>query len=206
MSGCEVGRPHLSGSHRIELLNAKPEMLILLGFNPAGRLFSSPPGIDEAAAAVPSDESFLYHPTTFDDLQMGPSTSTFFVFWPIVATGHVPNTLHIVKFIQFRIKQYLSCVSYLKLIQCVIIMWSIGLMYKIDRTNKRSISNLHVWFAYNIKKKKKVYNNFFLYLYWAIALNKLSIIANELIHSENQLTRTVMDRLINRSVTVMSGI
>lgn len=70
-------------------------MLILLGFNPAGRLFSSPPGIDEAAAAVPSDESFLYHPTTFDDLQMGPSTSTFFVFWPIVATGHVPNTLHI---------------------------------------------------------------------------------------------------------------
>jgi hypothetical protein len=92
VSGCEVGRPHLSGSHRIELLNPKPEMLILL---PAGRLLSSFPGTNEAVAAVRSLESFLYHPMTFDDLQMGPSTCTFFLFWLIVATGHVPNTLHI---------------------------------------------------------------------------------------------------------------
>lgn len=96
MSGKDVGRPHLSGSHSIELLNANPEMLIPNGLadDPLPLVTSVSVG-KVTVVAVPSFKSPENQPTTFDELQMGPSTDIFSSFAVIVATGHVPKALRI---------------------------------------------------------------------------------------------------------------
>lgn len=96
VSGSDVGRPHRSGSHKIELLNANPETSIVwdrVPVAPAG--FKSASVLYVTARAVPPLKSLENQPMTFEALHSGPSTTTFFSPADIVATGHVPNALHI---------------------------------------------------------------------------------------------------------------
>lgn len=85
VSGKEVGRPHLSGSHSIELLKAKPEMLIFVGL-----LLTSVLVENKLLSLL---KSFKIQPSTFDEWQIGPSSTTLFLFSDSTATGQVPNTL-----------------------------------------------------------------------------------------------------------------
>lgn len=105
MESCEVsgnddaGRPHRSGSHRMELLNAKPETPIVVvrarvpaaaGSRPASRLSYA------TERVVPSSSKSLENqPTTSEALHSGPSTVTFFSPADTVATGHAPNALRL---------------------------------------------------------------------------------------------------------------
>lgn len=43
-------------------------------------------------------KSFEIHPLTFDEWQIGPSTTTPFLFVDTTATGHVPNDLKILTY------------------------------------------------------------------------------------------------------------
>jgi hypothetical protein len=94
VSGNDVGRPHRSGSHKIELLNANPATSIVWARVPAAPAgFESASVLYVTARLVPSFKSLENQPTTFDALHRGPSTTTFFSPADIVATGHVPNAL-----------------------------------------------------------------------------------------------------------------
>ena len=96
VSGKDVGRPHRSGSHKIELLNAKPETSIVWARVPAAPAgFKSASVLYVTERVVPSLKSLENQPTTFEALHSGPSTTTFFSPADIVATGHVPNALRI---------------------------------------------------------------------------------------------------------------
>lgn len=80
-------RPHLSGSQRIELLNAKLEIWM-------------------RSLLVSSVWSVLFiflricHPITCEESHTGPSMITFFLFAASIAIGHVPNTLQITQMIE----------------------------------------------------------------------------------------------------------
>lgn len=90
VSGTDVGRPHLSGSHRIVLLNAKADMSIFRGFP-----FMSASVIGLLTVALSLLESLKSHPTTLEELQTGPSATTLLLFPDFVANGQVPKTLHL---------------------------------------------------------------------------------------------------------------
>lgn len=82
----DVRRPHLSGSQRIELLNAKLDIWI---------------GGFVSASVSASVRLFIFlrcHPITCDESQTGPSITTRLSFADSKAIGQVPNTLQIARF------------------------------------------------------------------------------------------------------------
>lgn len=73
----------------MELLNAKPEMLIFGGFVFISALFIRLLRLNFAL-----DKSSDIHPRTLEELQIGPSTTTLFLFADNMAIGQAPKTLH----------------------------------------------------------------------------------------------------------------
>lgn len=100
MSGNDdAGRPHRSGSHRMELLNAKPEtpIVVVRARVPAAAGSRSASRLSYATERVvpSSSKSLENQPTTSEALHSGPSTVTFFSPADTVATGHAPNALRL---------------------------------------------------------------------------------------------------------------
>lgn len=74
----DEGRPHLSGSQRMELLKAKFER-----------------SIRDSSESVSSNLVLGCHPEIREDSHTGPSMIGFFRFVDKEAFGHAPNTLHL---------------------------------------------------------------------------------------------------------------